>query len=193
MNHFVKKIGYFAGGMLASLALATSLSVSAQLPDTSVYHLDANWVDQDNKPLAWNELQGKNQVISLIYTHCLHTCPTIVSTMQQAEKKLTDSTLAKTEFILVSLTPDSDTPEVLADFAKKHRLSKDKWHLLTGNEDVVRQLAMLLQVKYQNVPDNQVSHSNLVTVLNKQGEIVFQTLGEPSKSKVIAAALEQLE
>ncbi|EWH08332.1 electron transport protein SCO1/SenC [Catenovulum agarivorans DS-2] len=170
-----------------------SAGVLAQLPDSSVYHLESTWTDQNSQPLKWQNLQGKNQVVSLIYTHCLHTCPTIVSTMHQAQQKLSAKTLANTEFVLVSLTPDSDTPQVLNEFAKKHGLDTTKWRLLTGDDESVRQLAMVLQFKYQNIPDNEVSHSNIVTVLNRQGEIALQTLGEPKRVGEIVNILEKLE
>ena len=49
-------------------------------------------------------------------------CPTIVSTMQSIEKKLSEDEKQDVGFILVSLTPDTDTPEVMRESAQKRNL-----------------------------------------------------------------------
>jgi len=53
----------------------------------------------------------------------------------------------------------------------------NRWTLLTGSAEDVRSLAMVLDVKYQNVADNEVNHSNLITGLDRQGRIKFQEIG----------------
>lgn len=148
------------------------------LPDNSVYHLGGEWRNQDNTAMPLAALAGKQQVISLIYTHCLHTCPTIVAVMQQIERKLPAKVLANTGFVLVSLTPDSDTPETLKEFAGKRKLSPARWTLLTGDPQQVRALAMALNVRYKRSDDNEVAHSNLFTLLDAEGRIVFQETGD---------------
>jgi protein SCO1/2 len=71
------------------------------------------WLDQDANKRVLSSFSGKKQIISLIYTHSLHTCPTIVSSMQAIENKLSEKGKQDVGFILVSLTPDTDTPAVL--------------------------------------------------------------------------------
>jgi protein SCO1/2 len=36
---------------------------------------------------------------------------------------------------------------------------------------------MVLNIKFQNVENNEVNHSNLMTALDKQGRIKFQEVG----------------
>lgn len=166
-------------GKLIGLALLLVVSlVNAQtVPQDSVYQLNGIWLDQDGNERSLSSFSGKKQVLSMIYTHCLHTCPTIVSTMQSIENKLSDDEKQNVGFILVSLTPDTDTPEVMRDFALKRKLDLHNWSLLTGSAEDVRSLAMALDVKYQNVKDNEVNHSNLITGLDSQGRIKFQEIG----------------
>ena len=40
-----------------------------------------------------------------------------------------------------SVMPWYDTVEVLADYAKKHRINADKWNLVTGDKEAIYQLA----------------------------------------------------
>jgi protein SCO1/2 len=57
----------------------------------------------------------------------------------------------------------------------------------------VQDLAMLLGVKYKQDAGGQFSHSNLITVLNTEGEIKFQRSGlqgdvlEPARAVTVAA------
>lgn len=55
-------------------------------------------------------------------------------------------------------------------------LSKD-WILLHGNDDLVRTLTALLNVQYEKDADGNFSHSNLVSVLDKDGVLQFQKEG----------------
>ena len=165
------------------LVLATPLYAKQNngLPDDSIYHLNSEWVTQDEQTINIKSLAGKRQLISLIYTHCMHTCPTIVATMQNIEKRLPQEVLNNTEFVLVSLTPDSDTPGVLKDFAEKRKLNLERWTLLTGDPQDVRSLAMALNVRYKKSEDNEVAHSNVFTLIDEQGRILFQEVGDINK------------
>ena len=160
------------------------------LPQDSIYQLDNTWLDQDGNELKLSSFSGKKQILSLIYTHCLHTCPTIVSAMQSIENKLSDEEKQNVGFILVSLTPDTDTPEVLEEFAQKRQLNAKTWRLLTGSADDVRSLAMILNIKYQKLADNDVNHSNLISVLDSQGRLQFQELGIMSSAKKVVEQLD---
>jgi protein SCO1/2 len=173
-----------------ALLLIVSQVHSQTVPQDSIYQLNGTWLDQDGNKRVLSSFSGKKQVLSLIYTHCLHTCPTIVSTMQAIEHKLSQDEQKNVGFILVSLTPDTDTSEVLQDFAQKRKLNLNNWSLLTGSAEDVRSLAMVLDVKYQNVADNEVNHSNLMTGLDSQGRIKFQEIGVINNAEKAVGALK---
>ncbi len=165
-------------------------STPAPLPSDSIYQLDSQWKNQDGKEITLAQFAGKKQLFSMIYTHCLHTCPTIVSTMQAIEKQyVSKSNKEPIGFVLISLTPDSDTPKALKAFAKERKLSSQHWTLLTGDMSDVRNLAMALNVKFKNTEDNEVAHSNLITALNASGKVLFQEQGEISKVSTIIQKL----
>ena len=62
-------------------------------------------------------------------------------------------------------------------------------YLLHGDDDSVRELAALLGVKYQQDANGAFSHSNLVTVLNLEGEIAHQRLGLKGGLEEVVQAL----
>ena len=51
------------------------------------------------------------------------------------------------------------------------------WNLLSGSADDVLEVAALLGVRYKQDATGQFMHSNLITILNSDGEIVHQQTG----------------
>ena len=167
-------------------------SLTSGLAKDSIYQLSSTWLDQNNTPFPLKNLLGKRHIVSMIYTHCMHTCPTIVATMQAIEEQLSASGKNNISYVLISLTPDSDTPEVLKSFAANRKLDLNNWTLLSGNASDVRGLAMALNIKYKTVADNEVAHSNLLTALDEQGRILFQQLANMNNVQQIIERLEML-
>lgn len=169
----------------------TASSISNGLEKDSIYQLSSTWIDQNNTPFQLKSLLGKKQIVSMIYTHCMHSCPTIVATMQAIEEQLSASKNNKVSFLLVSLTPESDTPKVLKSFADNRKLSPENWTLLSGNVSDVRGLAMALNIKYKSTGENEVAHSNLLTALDEQGRILFQQIANMNNIQQIIERLEK--
>ena len=173
--------------LVAVLLLIVAQLLHADYPGDSVYLLESEWLNQDSKKIYLRDLAGKKLVLSMTYTSCQHTCPTIVSNMQAIEKTLSKADRDKVRFVLVSLMPQSDTPEVLKIYANKRGLKG--WTLLSGNDGDVRMLAMVLDVKYKAVGDNEIAHSNLITILDDQGRIEQRVIGTGSNPDLIAEHL----
>ena len=149
--------------------------IPADYPENSIYQLNSMWLTQFSQSMALRELAGKKIVLSMTYTSCQHTCPTIVSNMQAIENQLSEAENNEVKFVLVSLMPTTDTPEVLKAYAEKRSL--DGWLLLSGNDEDVRTLAMVLDVKYVPAGEAEISHSNLITILDTQGRIGHKIQG----------------
>ena len=172
---------------LVVLLLIVTQLLYADFPEDSVYLLEREWQTQDSNNIYLSYLAGKKLILSMTYTSCQHTCPTIVSNMQAIENNLSEADRDNVSFVLVSLMPQSDTPEVLKTYANKRGLKG--WTLLSGHEDDVRMLAMVLDIKYKAVANNEIAHSNLITILDDQGRIVRQINGAESNPSLMAGHL----
>ena len=86
---------------------------------------------------------------------------------------------------VVVITPDTDTSEVMKEYSTKNDLGPETWTLLRGDKNQVRNLAMVLGVKYQLLENNEVNHSNLVSVIDEKGRLSFQGSGALSESSKI--------
>jgi len=98
----------------------------------------------------------------------------------------------RAEFVLVSFDVARDTPSSLAQYRAERSLGA-QWTLLHGDGDGIRELAALLGVKYRQESDGAFSHSNVITVLNPQGEITYQRVGlnggvDEAASALVAAS-----
>ena len=145
--------------------------------DKSLYQLDSNWTSDVGKTVPLSVLRGRPQVVAMFFTSCEYACPIIVNDLRRLESLLPADVRAKTDFLLVSFDTKRDTPEVLAAFRKKEKLPVASWTLLRGGADDVRELAALLGINYAPDARGQFAHSNLITVLNAEGEVAFQQAG----------------
>ena len=156
----------------SSLAIPT-----AGLTDMSLYQLESDWLNQNAEALKLQEFRGKVQLVAMVYTHCGYACPRIIADLKRIEMGLDQYKREDIGIVLVTMDPARDTPERLLDFAKSNNLDPNRWTLLTSEQDNIRELAALLNMKYKVELDGEISHSNIITVLNENGEIIHQAEG----------------
>jgi protein SCO1/2 len=145
--------------------------------DRSLYQLESTWTSDVGRKVKLSVLRGRPQVLAMFFSNCEYACPILVNEMKQLEAKLPADVLAKVDFLLVSFDTKRDTPEALAAYRRKENLATGRWTLLRGENDDVRELAALLGVNYAADSRGQFAHSNIITLLNAEGEIAFQHNG----------------
>ncbi|PYP75482.1 MAG: SCO family protein [Gemmatimonadetes bacterium] len=174
--------------LLALLALATSGCASQPIPGSrtsersaraeddvdrfSVYELDASWRDQSGATRSLASFRGSPVLLAMIYTHCTATCPLAVSELKRVAALDPD-----VRFVLVSLDPARDDASRLAHYAAERALEPSRWTLLTGSDADVRDLAATLGVRFRQVTPDDLAHTNLITLLDREGRITRQTSG----------------
>lgn len=159
--------------------------------DKSLYLLDSKWTSDVNREIQLGVLRGRPQIVAMFFTHCEYACPILVSELKAIEAKLPRDVLAKVDFLLVSIDTARDTPAELAAFREKRGLARERWTLLRGGADDVRELAALLGVNYVEDSRGQFAHSNIITLLNAEGEVAFQHTGLKQDPAPLIAAIEK--
>lgn len=145
--------------------------------ETSLYKLDSTWTTDAGREVKLEVLRGYPQVVALFFTNCQHSCPLIVADMKRIEKALPRNIRGKVDFLLVSIDPARDTAEVLKAYREKHQLGNEHWTLLRGSPDAVKQLAEKIGFQYYPGSEKQFGHTLVISILNQNGEIVFQQAG----------------
>jgi protein SCO1/2 len=64
--------------------------------------------------------------------------------------------------------------------------------LLHGSENAVRTLSVLLNVQFQKDAEGNFSHSNVISVLDKKGDLVFQKEGLDADPTEIITTIKQM-
>lgn len=142
----------------------------------SLYQAEVTFIADNGKIFDVGQLRGRPVVLAMFFASCGYACPLIVSDMQAIQAKLPEKIRQNTAFVLVSFDTQRDTPAALATYRQQRGLG-EPWVLLHGGADSVRELAALLGVKYKQESDGAFSHSNLITILNSEGEIIHQREG----------------
>lgn len=163
----------------------------ATFTDKSLYQVESKWATDAGKEIKFGDLAGKPQVVLMFFSHCTTACPILVYDLRRIESSLTPDERSRIGFTLVSFDSERDTPAVLAQYRKALNLGSD-WTLLNGKPDDVLELAALLGVQYKQNADGQFAHSNAITLLNAQGEIVFQQTGLDSSPQDVVSKIQRL-
>jgi len=156
----------------------SALGSDTPLKDKSIYNLGSVWTDQSGAKVEIASLRGQPVIAAMTYTSCKDICPLIVADMMAIEDQLKAMHMDKVRFVLFSIDPEADTPSKLKAYAKDRGLDEAYWSLLNGDAKAVRALAAILGVRYRRLPDGQYDHSNLVTLLDADGVVVYQAVGD---------------
>jgi len=143
----------------------------------SLYQLDSVWTSDVGKEVRLGVFRGRAQVVSFFFANCAYACPITVEEMKRIEAALPEAVRGKVDFILVTLDPERDTVEALAKYRTQRQLGVGHWSLLRGGADDTRELAALLGVSYKRDGKGQFAHSNLISILNREGEVSGRLAG----------------
>lgn len=141
----------------------------------SIFQLNSKWRTQDNQEVELDILNGQVQVLAMVYSSCENVCPRIMADMKKIEQTLEKRKISSVGFALVSIDPERDTPQKLKKLQNESHLKG--WTLFTGTETGVRELAAVLGVQYKKISDTDFAHSNVISILNKRGEVFYQQIG----------------
>jgi protein SCO1 len=155
---------------------AETMTAVKPLSDRSLYQLPATWTNDAGQELTLASFRGRSVVVALFFAQCEYACPVLVHDLKRLRAALPAALRERTQFLLVTFDSARDTPAALRAF--RERMSLDaQWTLVRGDASSVQELAMLLGVKFKQDARGQFAHSNLLSLLNAEGELVHQHAG----------------
>ena len=157
----------------------------------SLYQTEVGFTNDRGEPFSLVELRGRPVVLTMFFASCSHACPMLVTVMQEIRNALPADLENPPVYVLVSFDVERDTPTELARY-RESRLLDDQWELLHGDNDAVRELAALLGIKYQQEAGGGFSHSNVISILNAEGEVKHQRMGLMGSTEEAQRVLRQV-
>jgi len=163
-------------GLIACvMLLATGWSVAAETPAVSLYDLEEHLVLQNGRSAMLDVHRGNKVLITMFYGGCQATCPMIIETLRSVESKLDATGRQQLRVLLISFDPEHDTPLALRDLAVARRIDTTRWTLASADSAAVRRIAAALEIQFRRLPEGQISHANVITVLGSGGEILARS------------------
>jgi protein SCO1/2 len=153
-----------------------SMPAGKPVDEASIYQLESTWTRADGQKASLSSLRGKVRVLAIFYSSCEFACPVIVGRMKSLQAAIPAERRGDVGFVLVSMDPGKDDPARLVEYAKRMELDEN-WTLLKGADTDVRELAALLGFRYRKEPDGEFAHSNMISVLDREGRLVHQGVG----------------
>jgi len=144
--------------------------------------------DQNGQPFGTAQLNGKIWIAGFIFTTCPGPCPMISSRMGELQRPL-----EKSDVQLVSFTvdPETDTPEVLREYAKRVHAQPGRWHFVTGEQKAIYDLTQQgfkLAVADGAAEDGGPVHATRVVLVDRRGTIrnYYDILEPDAVTKLLA-------
>lgn len=133
---------------------------------------DFSFTDQNGKTITNKDYLGKVYVVEFFFT----TCPTICPKMNKNLVQIQNTFQEFENFGVASFTinPEYDTPEALKAYAERYGITNPNWHLMTGEQDKIYELAnegFPLYVAKDEEVEGGFEHSGHFALIDKEGFI----------------------
>jgi len=183
--------GFWWGLLILTMVGITTASVRTVLMrrnagELPVYSQIANFklTNQHKTEVTLDSLEGKPWVADFIFTECTGQCPILSRQMAKLQQLLPEE--ANIKLVSFSVDPETDTPEVLADYGDRFGAEGDRWWFLTGSRQAIYDLSKdSFKLAVMAAPENKeepILHSAKLIVVDAKGQIRGYYDGNDEKS-----------
>lgn len=177
--------------LLAGLALAFVLR--PQPVDTRLAMGDTNLggdftLTSAQGPVSLSDFRGKVSVIFIGYASCPDVCPTGLAVLTQAIKQLPEDQREQIQGIFISVDPERDTPQKLAEYTA---FFSPRIIGVTGTTDQINQVVRQYGAFYRKVELKDsamgyaVDHSSRLYLVNQEGHLEKTLLHNSSPQALV--------
>lgn len=144
---------------------------TALLPDLGRVP-EFSFVNELSEPLGRDTLKGKVWVANFVFTRCPGPCPMMTSRMLELQQNLQKIEDGSVQLVTFTVDPEYDTPEVLAEYAKKAFADPARWNFATGEPAAMEEFVVkgMLQ-PLATEPDGSPAHSTRFVVVDEEGRM----------------------
>jgi protein SCO1/2 len=125
-----------------------------------------SFINQNGKTITNKDYLGKVYVVEFFFTTCPTICPRMSRNLVEIQNDIQD--FDNFGIASFSIMPETDTPQILKQYASDYKVTNSNWNLLTGNgEEAVYELA---NVGFNIFVDTEnFEHSGDLALVDKQG------------------------
>ena len=129
-------------------------------------------INQDSLLITNKDYEGKVYIVEFFFTSCPSICPIMSKNLVELQNEFKD--FDNFGVASISINPEYDTPMVLKQYAEKYGIKDLDWHLLTGEREVIYDLANIgFNIFATAAPEvaGGFEHSGLFALVDKNGFI----------------------
>jgi len=172
-------------------AATSSLSHNTQVLQVGQAVPDFTLTDQQRDSVTLSGLRDKVVVITFIYTRCPlpNFCFRASNNFGVLHRRFSDRMGKDLVLLTITLDPDHDQPETLADYARTWTKDATGWHFLTGPSAEVNNLCRQFGVNsWQD--EGFLTHSLHTVIVDRQGRIAANLEGNEYTAKQLGDLTE---
>jgi len=140
-------------------------------------------VDQTGKRRALlGEGDDRTVIVDFIFTRCTSVCSALGTRYQELQADIQEKHLENAvRLVTVSFDPEHDTPDIIADYARRLRADPETWTILTPTDSkALRRALEAYGVVRVPAPDGQFIHNAAFNVIDRRGRLArIVDIGEP--------------
>lgn len=148
-------------------------TVDGKVVVDTIYHTVGGFslIDQDSTPVTEKIASGKISVVDFFFSTCKTICPKMTTQLMRVQHKYKNDA----DVVILSFTVDplNDTPSRLKDYASSHNAVSGKWYFLTGDKQVIYDLARnsYFLTALEGSGADPFLHSEQMLLVDKEGRI----------------------
>lgn len=177
-----------ASGRSRPVALG-DLPFPADVLRTALPAPEFSLTDQEGKLVSSRELRGTVVVMTGVYASCNIACPLLVGQAKRALSALTPEERKAVQVLAISLSPSTDTTEVLARTGERYGVRAPEFRFLGGEPARVDAVLDALQIERKMVPHTAIiDHTSLFVLVDRSGKLAYRLpLGTGNERWLVAA------
>ncbi|ROO29612.1 SCO family protein [Salinisphaera orenii] len=176
MNHRLPRRLFVVFALAATALLA---ACSGGEPEYNAHDIEGvmpdlafNLTDENGNAVEADDYDGRLKLLFFGYTNCPDICPATMARIRAALGGLDDTTRENIDVLFVSVDPERDDPERLAQFTSSFG---PRFVGLTGSQEQLKALSKRYRVTYGYGEPNDngfylVSHSSAIFVFGPEGK-----------------------
>lgn len=124
-------------------------------------------IRHNGRPFSHGDLQGRVWAANFIFTSCSGVCPLTTKNLNGVQSEFEES--GDVQFVSVSVDPETDTPEMLREYAQKNNVLRPNWHFLTGER---KKIETLMKHDFKlGFAEDMMFHSERVVLVDRRMRI----------------------
>lgn len=97
--------------------------------------------DQRGEPFTRDDMLGRTWIASFFFTSCRSICPMLVRSLERFDGVAREYGYEDVRIVSFTVDPETDTPELLAEYGRQRGIDPERWRLVTGTRPDLERLA----------------------------------------------------